>query len=731
MAATVGRTAGADTRQSLSFLDRVEMPFLARPSLSFSTRVGVGKRADFMNEPTVVVLLVTEDKALLKHVCEVGLSRAALPYVRIDPCTALEAAVEDVARDGHDGYLVDELLVDDFAERVSDAAGLPPLIVLRRATENGATSTLPLGTLATLDADRLTPARLVNAVRCAAEHSATKFELRASEERFALLLAASRDVIWEWQTEPPRVTLHGAQDLLGYGPTLISTTEAAAALVHPEDLPRVRGAVDEVLRAGRGRLELDLRVCHRDGSWRRALVRGAAKVDASGGGARFAGFLLDGEERVAEEVAELGEDPDLLLDRVRSAITLARRSPERRFTLLCAAMDRLDQFAATMGHAIAHRLLLLVAARIREQLQPGETLARLTGDQLAVLAETPGGAAEPRLLAERLQRCLAAPFHVNGNEVYASLCIGVAIGDGSCGAAERLLRDARTALAWARSRGLHRVEVYDIGQRERAERALRLEADLRRAVDAEEFRIQVQPIVFLESGRVAGWEALARWHHPQRGIVSPGEFIPVAEETGMVVPIGWQVLQRACEWAARSGRRGRRGMQLPVNVNLSPRQVCEPDLLARVSDVLERTGLEPRRLKLEITETSLMENADRAVDVLAGLRSLGIGVCLDDFGTGYSSLNYLHRYPLEDLKIDRAFVAEMSGNQRDVAILQTIVTLGHGLGMDVVAEGIETPLQLGTLRGIGCDHGQGFLFSRPIDPDDADRVDLMTSLAPP
>jgi EAL domain-containing protein (putative c-di-GMP-specific phosphodiesterase class I) len=293
-----------------------------------------------------------------------------------------------------------------------------------------------------------------------------------------------------------------------------------------------------------------------------------------------------------------------------------------------------------------------------------------------------------------------------------------------------VLDDALTALAWTTMGHSEPIAMYDDRRRCGADAGLKLEADIRRALDADEFYIQVQPIVFLESGRIASWEALARWRHPSRGIVPPNEFIPACERCGLVVPLGWQVLRRACEWAAGKGRPCR-GNGAPVSVNLSPRQVTEPDLLERVEDALRAAELEPRHLKLEITETSLMEDSRRGEATLAGLRSMGVAVCLDDFGTGYSSLNYLHRFPLENLKIDRSFVSGTESNPRNAAILSTIVTLGHGLGMDVVAEGIETEAQLASLRRLGCDHGQGYLFSRPLDLDVADALDPSRSLAPP
>ncbi|MBI5486385.1 MAG: EAL domain-containing protein [Deltaproteobacteria bacterium] len=421
------------------------------------------------------------------------------------------------------------------------------------------------------------------------------------------------------------------------------------------------------------------------------------------------------------------DDPAHLGERLRTAIDGARRSA-RPFALLCTAVRRLDTVVAALGHAAGRMLLARLAERLREGLGEHETLAPLAGDRLAVLAEGPA-AANPWALAERLQALAGGPLRIDGAEVLVDLVVGIVAGNPRHATPQDVLDDALTALAWARTARGEPIVSYDDGRRRPAEETLKLESDLRRALAAEEFHIQVQPIVFLESGRIASWEALARWRHPLRGTVSPADFIPVAEQSGLVVPIGWQVLRRACAWAAGSTRRRRAG-QVPISVNLSPRQVAEPDLVDRVRDALSTTGLEPRHLKLEITETSLMEDSRRGADALAALRTLGVAVCLDDFGTGYSSLHYLHRFPLQDLKIDRSFVSEVDRNPRNAAILSTIVTLGHGLGMDVVAEGIETEEQLAAVRRLGCDHGQGFLFSRPVDLDAADALDPIASLAP-
>jgi EAL domain-containing protein (putative c-di-GMP-specific phosphodiesterase class I) len=310
---------------------------------------------------------------------------------------------------------------------------------------------------------------------------------------------------------------------------------------------------------------------------------------------------------------------------------------------------------------------------------------------------------------------LSRPFDLEGHEVFTTASIGIAMGANGYDRPEEVLRDADTAMYRAKSLGKNRHSIFDQRMHERAVQLLQLETDLRRAVDRDEFRLHYQPIISLAQGEIEGFEALVRWQHPVRGLVYPNDFIPVAEETGIIVPIGWHVLHKACQQMASWHREFPSIQPMSINVNLSSRQFLQPDLVDKISQVLEETGLDPSRLRLEITESMIMEDADSAVLKLQQLRSTGVQLHLDDFGTGYSSLSHLHQLPTHTIKIDRSFVSRIRDDDDNTEIVATIVSLARSLGMNAAAEGLETAKQLSTMRSLDCDYGQGFFISRPLD----------------
>jgi predicted signal transduction protein with EAL and GGDEF domain len=365
-------------------------------------------------------------------------------------------------------------------------------------------------------------------------------------------------------------------------------------------------------------------------------------------------------------------------------------------------------------------LLVEIARRLETVMRPGDTVSRLGGDEFAVLLDDLGDAAEAETVAKRLQRELAVPCDLDGQEVFITVSIGIALSSTEYHRPEDLLRDADTAMYRAKKFGKARHEVFEQAMHANAMDLLGLERDLRWAVERGELFLQYQPIVSLDTGALRGFEALVRWQHPQRGLIPPTKFIPIAEETGLIIPIGKWVLSEACrqmrQWQLLSPADG----HLPMNVNLSGKQFMQPDLLDQIREVLQETGLDPRCLKLEITETVVMDNIETAIRTLEQLRALGIELGIDDFGTGYSSLSYLQRFPVGTLKIDRSFISRITERDGTAEIVKTIMKLAQTLGMDVVAEGVETDQQRTQLRALECELGQGYYFSRPIDSDAAE-----------
>ncbi|MDX6694680.1 MAG: hypothetical protein QOF02_2283 [Blastocatellia bacterium] len=404
----------------------------------------------------------------------------------------------------------------------------------------------------------------------------------------------------------------------------------------------------------------------------------------------------------------------LFMDHLKLSVERVKRRDDRLFAVLFLDLDRFKIVNDSLGHMVGDQLLVGIARRLETCLRPGDTVSRLGGDEFTILLEDLNGAPEAIEVAERLQKSLARPFNLNGHEVFTTVSIGIALSATGYDRPDDVLRDADTAMYRAKMLGKARHEVFDKTMHALAMNLLQIESDLRRAVERNEFFLQYQPIITLETGAVRGFEALVRWQHPERGFVPPSEFIPIAEETGLIIPIGQWVLEEACRQLHRWHEQFPQYPPLQISVNLSVKQFMNADLLEHIKDALRETGVDPHSLKLEITESMVMENVEAAIDMLKQMRSLGIELSIDDFGTGYSSLSYLHRFPISTLKIDRSFVSRMTGNNENAEIVRTIMMLARSLKMDVVAEGVETAEQLAQLKSLDCEYGQGYYFSKPL-----------------
>ena len=409
----------------------------------------------------------------------------------------------------------------------------------------------------------------------------------------------------------------------------------------------------------------------------------------------------------------------LFMDRLEQKFARLERRPDSLFAVLFLDFDRFKNINDSLGHLAGDQLLKKISGRLQECLRPGDTVSRFGGDEFAILLENVTELSDATVVAERVQKAMMRPFQLGSQQVFSSASIGIALGHSDYERAEDLLRDADMAMYRAKARGKARHEVFDAEMHTRAVALLQLETDLRWAIERDEFRLYYQPIVRLDDNAIVGFEALIRWQHPQRGLVSPAEFIPIAEETGWIIPIGRWVLEEACAQLSRWQAEIRSEEPLSMSVNLSSKQFSQPDLIEVVKMTIAQSGIAPDSLQLEITESAIMEDAQIVTGRLLELRNLGVKLGLDDFGTGYSSLSYLHRFPLDTLKIDRSFVARLLEDGENREVVRTIVTLGKNLGMDVVAEGVEEAQQLDDLRGLDCKHGQGYFFARPLPAEEA------------
>jgi diguanylate cyclase (GGDEF)-like protein len=410
----------------------------------------------------------------------------------------------------------------------------------------------------------------------------------------------------------------------------------------------------------------------------------------------------------------------LLAENLKFVIERAKQHEDYQFAVLFLDLDRFKNVNDSLGHSIGDQLLIAMARRLEHCIREVDMVARLGGDEFAILLDGISSSNEATNMARRIYEKLQGPFNLSGHEVFTTTSIGIAMSSTGYDHPEAMLRDADTAMYRAKAQGKACYEVFDKGMHARAVYLLQMENDLRRALDRDEFRVHYQPIVSLDNGQLAGFEALLRWEHPERGSISPGDFISMAEDTGLIVPIGMWILKEACQQLAKWQWQSPSNRQLFMSVNLSSRQLAQSGLVDTIRDILLETHVEPRYLKLEITESAVMENAETAVQLLRRMKALGVQLSIDDFGTGYSSLGYLHRFPVDTLKIDRSFIGRIGEATEDVEIVRTIVSLAENMGMQVVAEGVETLAQLGQLRKLNCQYGQGYLFSRPVEASSID-----------
>jgi diguanylate cyclase (GGDEF)-like protein/PAS domain S-box-containing protein len=552
--------------------------------------------------------------------------------------------------------------------------------------------------------------------------------LKESEERYALAARGSNDGLWDWNLSANVVHFSPRwKAMLGYQESQIGDRpEEWFDRIHDADRERVKGEIAAHQKGLTPHFESEHRVLHKDGSFRWMLSRGVAVHDASGNALRMAGSQTDiTEGKVSDPLTGL-PNRLLFIDRVGRLIKHTKRRKDQLFAVLFLDLDGFKMINDSMGHLIGDQLLLGVANRLEKCLRSTDTVARLGetftvarlgGDEFTVLLDDIKDPSDAKRAAERMMKALAAPFKLGGKEVFTSVSIGIALGSSMYQQPEDILRDADTAMYRAKSLGKARYEVFDADMRASVMARLQLETDLRHALERGEFRNYYQPIVALVSGEIAGFEALLRWQHPTRGLLGPSEFIPVAEETGLIRELGWWNLREACrqisEWRASLIAHP----HLTISVNLSAKQFLQPNLVEDIRKLISELALPPEALKLEITESTVMADPAAAVEMLQQIKSLGIQLAIDDFGTGYSSFSYLHRFPLDTLKIDRSFISGMGKDGEGMEIARTILPMANNLRLDVVAEGVETVQQVALLKKLQCKYGQGYFFSKPLSAE--------------
>ena len=553
--------------------------------------------------------------------------------------------------------------------------------------------------------------------------------LRQSEKRFRSLIQNASDVIVVIGADATvSYVSPSIERIMGYKvEDTVSRSTYGSARVHPDDAARVNGALAELAKTPGSSMTGEVRLLHADGSWRYMEAIGKNLLDDPAVRGIVINYRDITERKTFEKQLEhrafhddLTDLPNraLFIDRLKHALARAERRRER-VAVLFLDLDNFKLINDTLGHGAGDQLLVAATKRLRSSLRPGDTVARLGGDEFIVLLEDLTDEREATELAERLARRLQPPFDLGGQIVHVTTSLGITFGASSSEHPEDLLRKADVAMYAAKHMGKNQHAVFDELMDTRAHDRLRLENDLRRAVEQGELRVHYQLKVALAGDPIMDFEALVRWEHPQRGLIPPSEFIPIAEETGLIVPVGRWALRESCRQAREWRRQSPDKAPVKVCVNLSARQFQHPNLARDVAEVLRETGLDASLLCLEITESVAMQEGDSSIATLNELKDLGVNLAVDDFGTGYSSLSYLKRFPVDYLKIDRSFVAGLREGSKDTAVVSGVITLAHTLGMRVVAEGVETAEQLSVLRGLGCDFAQGYYFSRPLSSEAA------------
>jgi diguanylate cyclase (GGDEF)-like protein/PAS domain S-box-containing protein len=676
----------------------------------------------------VTVLVVQSDETKHRPV-QRALKAIERPHYVIHWVTSADAARAALDEHPHDAFLVDTrtgglelateilahtphapvLLLDDAPDRETDVA----------AAEAGI-------------AEYVTDANaLERALRYAITHQHALARLAESEQRHALAMQGANDGLWDWDVRRDRLYFSPRwKQMLGYAePELGDARGEWLGRVHPDDRAALTQALEAHLSGASHHFEHEHRIQHRDGSYRWVLARGMAVRDAQNRAIRVVGSQTDVTDRKQAE-QRLQHDalhdaltglPNrvLFLDRLDQAIRRAQRAhPSTAAAVLFLDLDRFKLVNDSLGHAVGDQLLIAVARRLESAVRPPDTVARLGGDEFTVLLDGVTDVHEASLVAERVHQTLRTPFDIDERELFIDASIGIALADADA-APDTVLRDADVAMYRAKADGKGRHAVFDARMHEQVMRRLDMETELRRAIEEERLEVVFQPIVQAATGRIAGFEALTRWPDSSGSFVEPSEFVPIAEETGLIVPLGRWILHAACAQLAE-WRELPQGAGLIVSVNVSHRQLADPEFGLVLGEALATTGLDPQALRLEVKENALSREPDAVHRALQSAHeNHGVRSHIDDFGTGASSLRLLHGFPGDAVKIHRALVIGMGVEPGAFEIVKALVGLAHNLGLEVIAEGVETAAQLDHLKLLGCEFAQGFHVSAPLRPEDA------------
>ncbi len=676
------------------------------------------------------ILLVEDCRAQTELIIDL-LKHVEAPQCQVAPVVRIADAKAELSQQSFDVVLLDLNLPDSrdlegFGMIHRKFTSVPIIILTNEGGENIAEQAMRQGAKDYLVKREVDSKLLVRSMRYAIERQSYENALLQSEERYALALSGAMDGLWDWDLQSGEIYFSPRwKEMLGFNEhELDHSIESWFKRVDDDDQDSLQHVLQAHLSAETSHFEHEHRIQKRDGEYVWVLVRGMAVRDSAGEAYRIAGSMTDISSRKEVE-AQLVHDAmhdnltnlpnrTLLMNRIEQSLKTFWRDNERLFAILYFDLDRFKNINDSLGHAAGDELLVAVSYRLNCFLRPGDTLARLGGDEFAILINDIDGLADVTNVAQRVNQMLNESFKVDGNTIYTSASVGIALSSDKYKWPQDMLRDADLAMYRCKQSTSSDYEIFDNDMHASAVALLKLETDLRNALIREEFVVHYQPIISMVTREISGFEALVRWQHPARGLLHPNQFITLAEETGLIVPMGWWVLDEAC----RQGKiwQEQYDQALSVSVNISGKVFMQGDMVEQLQQLLETHQYPATGLRLEITESAMMDHCDAALLSLDQLHKIGVELYIDDFGTGYSSLTYLQRFSYDKLKIDRSFVSRMQEEDDSNAIVKAIVGLGRMLGMPVIAEGVETAEQLESLREMECPEVQGYLFSHPADP---------------
>lgn len=679
------------------------------------------------------VLLVedieSEAKLVFKH-----LKRVSDWRFSVDHYDRLDAAIQRATEKKYDVILLDLNLPDcsgiEVCQRALKAVPNTPVIVLTNQNSNAlGTKAMREGAQDYLIKKEVDGPLLGRSIRYAIERARSEDALRSSEQRYALAVAGANDGIWDWDLQTNEVYYSPRwKAILGYADDqLANRIDEWFDRIDSRDKEIFDESLNQHLLGRSPYFECESRLQAQGDEHRWVLCRGLAVRDEGGQAIRIAGSMTDITRRKQTEARLLHDamhdgltelpNRNLFMDRLDLALRRFQRDPSRLFAVLFFDLDRFKLVNDSLGHQVGDELLSQIAGRLNSCLRPGDTLARLGGDEFAIVLNDIDGPTDAIYVVERLQEALAKVVEIQTHSVYTSASIGIAISSEDYKTSDEVVRDADIAMYRAKNSGHATYAVFDTSMHDQAMFQHRTETDLRRALERGEFEVYYQPIIDISTARILGFEALLRWNHPTRGLLSPDEFITIIEETTLVVPIGWWVIERAAKQLANWQQIFPVEPPIAMSVNVSGKLFFTDDMAKRLAALLEDLEIPANSFRLEITERVVMDHGDVVLSTLADLQDIGIELHIDDFGTGYSSLSYLQRFSYDSLKIDRSFVSTMTEKVDSSAIVEAIIKLGSTLGMKVVAEGVETTAQMKRLQAMNCPEAQGYLFSRPLHHD--------------